>query len=100
MVYEHITLIIHTFANIEILSFNIIYTKSLYNSVVAGDALSCEEFIADTGTRDLIASARVKSESCPCIEQIIAIDDTFEKKNNCYKQWFFSDDAKQVCCYR
>ncbi|XP_060554180.1 mucin-like protein isoform X1 [Ruditapes philippinarum] len=67
--------------------------------VVAGDALSCQVFIADRETRDHITSARVRAESCPCIEQIIAIDDTFEKKNNCYKQWFFSDDAKQVCCY-
>ncbi|XP_060579995.1 mucin-like protein [Ruditapes philippinarum] len=99
MVYEHITLIIHKFANIEILSFNIIYTKSLYNSVVAGDALSCQGFITDSETRDLINTAHARAESCPCIEQIIAIDDTFEKKNNCYKQWFFSDDAKQVCCY-
>ncbi|XP_060590443.1 sushi domain-containing protein 2-like, partial [Ruditapes philippinarum] len=63
------------------------------------DKLSCQGFAADIVIRDLISSGHATAEPCPCIEQIIAIDETFEKVNNCYNQWFFTDGIKQMCCY-
>ncbi|XP_060579999.1 uncharacterized protein LOC132736802 [Ruditapes philippinarum] len=63
------------------------------------NTVSCQDFAADKVIRDLISSGHATAEPCPCIEQIIAIDETFEKVDNCYKQWFFMDGVKQMCCY-
>jgi hypothetical protein len=85
---------------------NVIFNRILYSTHVSistvadADTLSCQGFAADRVIRDIISSGHATAEPCPCIEQILAIDETFEKINNCYKQWFFLDGVKQMCCYR
>ncbi|XP_053388060.1 mucin-like protein [Mercenaria mercenaria] len=60
---------------------------------------SCRTVTADKDIQNLIASGRRVAEPCPCIEQKIMLDNTFEKTENCYRQWFFQEGAKQMCCY-
>ncbi|XP_053388052.1 neuronal acetylcholine receptor subunit alpha-2-like [Mercenaria mercenaria] len=60
---------------------------------------ACRNFTADKEIQNLIASGRRGAEPCPCIEQKIILDNTFEKTENCYRQWFFQEGAKQMCCY-
>ncbi|XP_053389047.1 mucin-like protein [Mercenaria mercenaria] len=59
----------------------------------------CRKFTADKEIQNLIASGRRAAEPCPCIEQKIILDKTFEKTVHCYRQWFFQEGAKQMCCY-
>ncbi|XP_053386884.1 mucin-like protein [Mercenaria mercenaria] len=59
----------------------------------------CRKFTSDNELQNLIASGRRGAEPCPCIEQKIILDNTFEKIENCYKQWFFREGAKEMCCY-
>ncbi|XP_053389561.1 mucin-like protein, partial [Mercenaria mercenaria] len=59
----------------------------------------CRQFTSDNELQNLIASGRRGAEPCPCIEQKIILDNTCEKIGNCYKQWFFREGAKEMCCY-
>ncbi|XP_053387997.1 uncharacterized protein K03H1.5-like [Mercenaria mercenaria] len=60
----------------------------------------CRQFTADDGVRNIIKSKLKSVVPCACSEKQIILDYSFEKIGHCYRQWFFEDDVKQMCCYR
>ncbi|XP_053388057.1 sushi domain-containing protein 2-like [Mercenaria mercenaria] len=59
----------------------------------------CQKFTADKKVKNLINTKLKTVPPCACVEQQIILDYSFEKIGNCYRQWFFENGVKQMCCY-
>ncbi|XP_053398233.1 mucin-like protein [Mercenaria mercenaria] len=59
----------------------------------------CRQFTADDDVRNIIKTKLKSVVPCACSEKQIILDYSFEKIGHCYRQWFFEDGVKQMCCY-
>ncbi|XP_053387419.1 sushi domain-containing protein 2-like isoform X1 [Mercenaria mercenaria] len=59
----------------------------------------CRRITADIEIKNLILKYQHTATPCACFEQKMALDYSFQKIGNCYKQWFSENGLKQMCCY-
>ncbi|XP_053388079.1 uncharacterized protein LOC128551297 [Mercenaria mercenaria] len=59
----------------------------------------CRRITTDLDIKNLILKYQHTATPCACFEQKMALDYSFQKIGNCYKQWFSENGLKQMCCY-
>ncbi|XP_053388080.1 uncharacterized protein LOC123542570 [Mercenaria mercenaria] len=59
----------------------------------------CRRITADKEIKNSILKHQHTAIPCACFEQKMALDYSFQKIGDCYKQWFSENGLKQMCCY-